>query len=306
MSRILFYAVLGLMGACGAAVSMGSLDPNVSFDSAREIWSDVLRDVDDVGLQATRASVHDEMKLGAELAAQIKSWGPEKQEESKYVEAVAQQLAPYVHRKGIRYQVHVIESPQVNAFALPGGQVYVLSGLLDFLESESEVAAVVGHEISHVDLRHAIERYQYELALKKVGGGDAGAMVELAHRLVAMGYSQDQELEADASGERLAIEAGYDPDAAEAVFKRMQVKFGEHAEEPATTPLGEVGQAVWQALGSYFQSHPPSQQRARQLAEMVARNRETIGGRVIYRGVRNYKERIPRSRQEFDAERHVY
>jgi len=124
--------------------------------------------------------------------------------------------------------------------------------------------------------------------------------------LVAMGYSQDQEVEADAAGERVVIEAGYDPDAAAAVFERMKVKFGEHRPARATTPLGEAGQAVWAALGSYFDSHPPSEQRARQLREMVARNRTTIEGRVVYRGVRNYKERVPRRKQEFDAERHVY
>lgn len=306
VSRKPFYAVLALMAGCGAAVSMGSKDPHVSLDSAREIWSDVLRDVDDFGLQATRVPVREEMELGTSLAAQIKTWGAEDPEESKYVAAVADELLPYVNRKAMRYQFHVIQSPQVNAFALPGGQVYVLSGLMEFLESESELAAVVGHEMSHVDLRHCVERYQYELALKKIGAGDAVGLVNLAHGLMAMGYSQDQELEADASGERLAIAAGYDPDAAAAVFERMKVKFGEHANPPATTPLGEAGQAVWEALGSYFQSHPPSAERARALREMAARNRGTIGGRVIYKGVRNYKERVPRRKQEFDAERHVY
>jgi beta-barrel assembly-enhancing protease len=306
MSRKPFYAVLVLMAGCGAAVSMGSKDPRVSLESARQIWSDVLRDVDDFGLQATRVSVHEEMQLGASLAGEIKSWGAEDPAESKYVTAVAGELLPYVNRKAMRYQFHVIQSPQVNAFALPGGQIYVLSGLMEFLESESELAAIVGHEMSHVDLRHCIERYQYELALKKVGGGDAAGLVNLAHGLMAVGYSQDHELEADASGERLTIEAGYDPDAAAAVFERMKIKFGEHANPPATTPIGEAGQAVWEALGSYFQSHPRSEERARALSDMAARNRSSIGGKVIYRGVRNYKERVPRQKHEFDAERHVY
>jgi len=306
MSREPFYAVLGLMAVCGAAVSMGSKDPQVSLDSAREIWSDVLRDVDEFGLQTTRVSAQEEMEFGAALAEQIKGWGAEDPKESEYVAEVAAELLPHVNRKAIRYQFHVIQSPQVNAFALPGGQVYLLSGLMAFLESESELAAVVGHEMSHIDLRHCIERYQYELTLKKAGAGGAAGLVNLAHGLVAMGYSQDQELEADAGGERLAIEAGYDPDAAAAVFDRMKLKFGEHAASRASTPLGEAGQAVWEALGSYFQSHPPSEQRARALRDLASGNRGTMGGRVIYKGVRNYEERVARSRQEFDAERHVY
>ncbi|HTB15320.1 MAG TPA: M48 family metallopeptidase [Bryobacteraceae bacterium] len=306
MSRKPFYAVLVLMAGCGAAACMGTRDPNVGLESAREIWSDVLRDVDEVGLHATRVPVHEEMELGATLAAQVSSWGTENAKDSEYVTAVAAGLVPHVNRKGMRYQFHVIQSPQVNAFALPGGQVYVLSGLMEFLTSESELAAVLGHEMSHVDLRHCIERYQYEIALKRVGAGDAAGLASLAHGLFAIGYSQDQESDADASGERLAIEAGYDPDAAAAVFDRMKVKFGEQAAPRAETPIGEAGQAVWEALGSYFQSHPPSEQRARQLREMAAKNRSTIGGQVIYRGVRNFEERVPRSGQEFAAERHVY
>src|SRR6266404_4486957 len=139
MSRMPFYGSLILVIGCSVAVSRGSLDPNVSFDSAREIWSDVLRDVDEFGLHATRVPAHKEMQLGAEIAAQIKTWGAEDPEASKYVTAVAQQLLPNVNRKSMRYQFHVIQAPQMNAFAIPGGHIYVLTGLLDFLESESEL-----------------------------------------------------------------------------------------------------------------------------------------------------------------------
>lgn len=306
MSRKYFYALLILMLACGAAVSLGQLDTNVSLDSAREIWADVLRDVDEFGLHATRVPAHKEMQLGNEIAAHIKTWGSEDPDASKYVSAVAGQLLPNVNRTAIHYQFHVIQSPQVNAFALPGGHVYVLTGLLDFLESEAELASILGHEMSHVDLRHCIERYQYELALKKVGAPDAGVLIGLAHQFASLGYAQYQELEADASGERLAIESGYDPDAAAAVFQRMKTRFGENTAPAASTPLGEVGHAVGEALGAYFQTHPPSAERARQLSEMVARNHRTLSGRTFYRGVSNYKSRIPRSTQESAAENHVY
>ena len=306
MSRKPFYAVLIMMLACGVAVSVGEMDPNVSLDSARVIWADVLRDVDEFGLQATRIPAHQEMQLGAKIAEEIQAGSTEDPEAAKYVAAVAQQLLPFVNRKAIRYQFHVIRSPQINAFAVPGGHIYVLTGLLEFLESEAELAAIVGHEISHVDLRHCVERYQYELALKKAGAGEVGAIARMAHQFAAIGYTQFQELEADASGERLAIEAGYNPDAAAAVFQRMKVKFGETAAAPATTPLGEAGHAVEEALGAYFQTHPHSEERARQLSSMVAKNHGSLAGRVFYTGVQNYKERIPRTAQEFPAEQHVY
>lgn len=295
-----FYAVLFLMLLCGAAVSLGQLDPNVNLDSAREIWADVLRDADQFGLHATRVSAAKEMQLGAEMASQD-NWGQENGEDGKYVDAVGRLLTPYLNRTGIVYHFHVIRSPETNAFALPGGQIYVLTGMLDFLQSEAELAAVLGHEMSHVDLRHCIERYQYELALGKAGG-----LVELAHGLAAIGYTQYQELEADASGERLAIEAGYDPDAAAAVFKRMEVKLGDADAPRAITPAGELGQAVEGAIGSYFRTHPTSEERYRQLTAMAARNREKLAGRIVYKGVWNYRNRIPRSAQEFPAEHRVY
>jgi beta-barrel assembly-enhancing protease len=306
MTKKYFYSLLTLMVGCGTAVSLGQQDTNVSFDSAREIWSDVLRDVDEFGLHATRIPAEQEMQLGASIANEVKVWGPEDAEASKYVAAVGAALLPGVNRKPIRYQFHVVQSPAINAFALPGGHVYVMSGMMEMLESEAELAAVLGHEISHVDLRHCVERYQYEIAMKNVGAGDGAALVGIAHQLVAIGYTQFQESEADAGGERLAIDAGYDPDAAARVFERMKVRLGEGSAEPATTPLGEVSQAMAQALGAYFQTHPPSADRARQMQAMTARNRTELAGRVIYMGVRNYKERTPRSAAEFAEEKHVY
>jgi beta-barrel assembly-enhancing protease len=304
MSRFYFYSILGLLTGCGAAVCLGKIDPDVSLESARAMWADVLRDADEIGLQATRVPAAQEMQLGDELAAQANTWGAEDPDAEKYVSAVAEPLLREVRRQDIHYHIHVIRSPGINAFALPGGHIYVLTGLLDFLQSEAELAAILGHEISHVDLRHAIERYQYQLAARKVGA--PAVAIEIAHDLVAIGYTQDQELEADRSGERLAIEAGYDPDAMAAVFRRMHSRFREPPRRPATTPAGEAGGAVADMIGSYFRTHPPSAERARQLSQMVSENRRELVGKMVYRGVRNYQTRIPRNVREFPREKRIY
>lgn len=306
MPRLPFVGLMLLMLGCGAAVWLGHPDPDISFDSAREIWADVMRDADDIGLEATRVPPAREMQLGVELAANATQLGPEDAAAEEYVQAVGDELTPHVDRTAIRYRFHVIQSPGINAFALPGGQIYVLSGMLDFLESESELAAVLGHEMSHVDLRHCIERYQYTLALKKAGVGGVGQIAELAHDLFALSYTQDQELEADAGGERLAIQAGYDPDAAPEVFRRMQIRMNEPKRTPGATPAGEIAQAAGEALEAFFRTHPPSEQRSRQLSAMVAQNRRTLAGRIVYKGVRNYRARTPRSRAQFPQEQHIY
>jgi beta-barrel assembly-enhancing protease len=301
-----FFALLALMAVCGAAVFFGRPDPSVSLDSARQLWSDVLHDVDEFGLHATRVSAYQEMQFGEQMSGEIRTWGKEDPQATRYVAAVGERLATNVNRKAIRYHFHVLQSPGVNAFALPGGQIYVLSGMMDFLESEAELAAVLGHEMSHVDLRHCIEQYQYQLALKKVGAADVGAIAGFAHQFVAIGYKQDQEMEADLSGQRLAVQAKYAPEAAAAVFQRMQAKLGETSAAAATTPAGELGQAVGEALGSYFRTHPPSAERSRQLAEMAVKDRRALAGQVVYTGVRNYRERVARSEREFPEEQHVY
>jgi predicted Zn-dependent protease len=208
---------------------------------------------------------------------------------------------PHLRRQGIRYQFHVIDSPQINAFALPGGQIFVMRGLLDFVESEAELAAVLGHEMSHVDLRHCIEHYQYEARLKKAGAPELGWMVEMAHRLMTMGFSPQQELDADAQGERLSVESGYDPDAEAALFTRMKARFHEPSRVQATTPAGEVTEAAGEAIGAYFRTHPPSEERVARVNDMLARHRENLAGR-FYVGKRNLRERVPRSSHEYAGE----
>ena len=196
--------VLALLVAGGTAAALGEVDEGVDFSAALETWGDVLRDADQLGLKLTRVSDAEEMVLGEAL---VDPWRPAvaAHPTEEYVAAVGQALVRRVRRPGVRYVFHVVDSPAVNAFALPGGQVFVTTGMLGFLESEAELAAVLGHEIAHVDLRHCVERFQYELALARVGLRDVGRYAEVFRRLAASGYSKYHELEADAQGLRWAI-----------------------------------------------------------------------------------------------------
>ncbi|MGA7409406.1 MAG: M48 family metallopeptidase [Bryobacteraceae bacterium] len=219
-----------------------------------------------------------------------------------YVGSVGRTVAEHVRRHDIRYQFHLIDSPAINAFALPGGQIFVTTGMLNFVDSEAELAAVLGHEISHVDLRHCIEHYQYEATLEKAGMPEAGQVAELAHRLATFSFTPSQELEADAQGQRMSIEAGYEPDAASALFLRMQARLHQPSRAPATTPYGEVSQSVGGAIESYFRSHPPSGNRSRQLEDMVNHHRTELQGRAFYIGKQNLHNRVQRSQQEYPDE----
>ncbi len=297
-----FGVVLAVLVAGAILATRGTSDPEVSLSSLVELWSDTLRDTDQIGMKLTRVSDAEEMRIGSDLARGVMNMGAEDAAASAYVAGVAQPLLPHLRRHGIRYQFHVIDSPQVNAFALPGGHVFVMRGLLEFVQSEAELAAVLGHEMSHVDLRHCIERYQYEAKFKKAGAPELGWIVEVAHRLVTHAFSPEQELEADAQGERLSIESGYDPDAAAGLFARMQAHFHEPPRVQANTPAGEAAQAAGEAIESYFRTHPPSEERVRKLNGMVARHRRELAGRAFYVGKRNLEERVPRSSRTFPDE----
>jgi predicted Zn-dependent protease len=274
-----FALVFSLLAAGAVLATRGTSDPQVSLSSVVDLWNDTLRDTDQIGMKITRVSDAEEMKIGADLARGVTDMGSEDADSTRYVTAVAQPLLSHLRRPGIHYQFHVIDSPQINAFALPGGQIFVMSGLLEFVESEAELTAVLGHEMSHVDLRHCIERYQYEAKLRKAGAPELGWMVEMAHRLVTLGFSPQQELEADAQGERLSVESGYDPDAEPALFTRMKTKFHEPSRVQATTPAGEVSEAAGEAIQAYFRTHPPSQERVARLNDMLARHRQELAQR---------------------------
>jgi predicted Zn-dependent protease len=302
MRKPRFLIILALLLTAVILAAIGKSDGKVGLSSLRYLWSDTARDTDQIGMRLTRLTDADEMALGAEISAPVLAEFHEDPDAAAYVTDVAKPFLHHVRRSGIQYHFHVITASGVNAFAMPGGQIFVTSGLLEFVESEAELASVLGHEISHVDLRHCVERYQVQYRLRKAGAGGLGSMLEFAHHLMIAGFKQDQESDADAQGEQLVVEAGYDPDAEAALFERMKKHLSEPSPYNATTPVEEVSKALGDVIGSYFRTHPPSGDRAVRLKLLVAEHARDLQGRRFYVGKQNLAQRIARSRQEFPDE----
>jgi predicted Zn-dependent protease len=142
---------------------------------------------------------------------------------------VAGLLAPLVGALGatpFRFELMVVDTPEVNAFALPGGFIVVNSGLLAEARTGEEVAAVLAHELSHVTLRHSTKRIAGGLGVSAalalvLGFVDLGAPAYTLSYLASLGYERDQEREADEQGQALLERAGISPLGMATFFERL-------------------------------------------------------------------------------------
>lgn len=147
---------------------------------------------------------------------------------SIYVTNIMKKIAAASDRPDIPFRITILDSPIINAFALPGGYTYVTRGLLALANSEAELAAVIGHEIGHVTARHSAQRQTAALGTAVLAGvlgavvnqkapGNKRAvndLVNLGGNAILAGYSRSQEYEADDIGVRTSARAGYQPEAA--------------------------------------------------------------------------------------------
>ncbi|HEX3582913.1 MAG TPA: M48 family metallopeptidase, partial [Thermoanaerobaculia bacterium] len=156
----------------------------------------------------------------------------------------------------------------VNAFALPGGHVFIGAGLVEHMTTEDELAAVLGHEVEHVDHYHCAERLQVEAALRKI---PLGMVLQIPVAVFQAGYSKDQELEADREGVRLAAQSGYSAAGAVRAFEMLQ-ELSHDQEERVRTPQDELTSVAASVLTGYFRSHPPTADRIAQVREMIERD----------------------------------
>lgn len=187
-----------------------------------------------------------------------------------YVDSVGQKLAKQSHRPGLHYRFTVLDSPEVNAFALPGGYVYITRGIMAYLNSEAELAAVVGHEIGHVTARHGV-RQQSVAQAANIGLTIASIFVpelntNLAQNLTNIlggallsGYGREQELEADRLGAQYLARADYDPQAIISVLrvlKNQELEDEKLAKQEGREPRRYSG---------LFATHPDNDTRLKQV-----------------------------------------
>ncbi|MBW8328951.1 MAG: M48 family metalloprotease [Thiobacillus sp.] len=187
-----------------------------------------------------------------------------------YVNGVGQRLAKQSHRPSLQWHFTVVDSPDVNAFALPGGYVYITRGIMAYLNSEAELAGVVGHEIGHVTARHGVRQQSASTA---VGVGailgsilvpgmnnQAGAsLLQTLAQAWTSGYGREHELESDRLGAEYLARTGYNPQAmieVIGVLKNQELFTAEQARRDGRQPRTYHGT---------FDTHPSNDARLRQV-----------------------------------------
>lgn len=237
------------------------------------VLGDVQRTAARVPASAARMSDAEEIEIGNALA-RMRPSAPDTELDAD-VARVGVDVARGARRR-LPYAFHVVASPSmVNAFALPGGHVFIGTGLIALMATEDELAAVLAHEIEHIDHYHCVDRYQSQRIASGVPG--VGAMVQLPLDVFAAGYSKTQELEADAEGTRLAAAAGYSPLAVVRLFEAMERTAGTQPRKAQTTragsPVEEVLNIPGDTLEGYFRSHPPAAERIARIKDVVRQDR---------------------------------
>jgi predicted Zn-dependent protease len=220
------------------------------------------------GLPAPNAlSTADEIKIGQQMDAQV-------QQQTKvlnnptiqaYVQQIGARLAAQAPRQDVPYRFTVIDDPKaVNAFALPGGHLYVFTGLMRMCDNEAELAGVMAHEIAHVSGHHHGEmiarQMQTEALTSLILGKNPGAAAQIVAGLVGQGaqagFSRANEAEADRVGMDLLFKAGYQPTAMLTLMQKMVAL--------------DQQQGGGGRLFALFASHPPTTERLARLQALLA------------------------------------
>jgi predicted Zn-dependent protease len=213
-------------------------------------------------------SQQQEVELGATTAAQVSAQLPLIRDAAvvNYINALGNQLAKVTDTRNLSWQFTVVDSKEVNAFAVPGGWVYVNRGLIERATNMSELAGVIAHEIGHVTRRHSVQQLQQAqganvgvtllCTLTKVcESGASQAAINIGGSALFAKFSRSDESEADAEGVATTVKAGISPAGIPAMFRLLLT-------ERQTNPG---------ALDAFFATHPLEEDRITATEAQIAK-----------------------------------
>ncbi len=191
---------------------------------------------------------------------------------SEYIGAVFKKLLRYVHRRDVGYKLRILDSTQVNAFAVPGGYVYITRGLLAYLNNEAQLAGVLGHELGHINARHMAKQMTYSMIaqlglnigmiaapeLKQFSG-----LISEGVKILFLKFSRDDEYQADYLGVLYSSEAGYNAYEMGKFFNTLK----------------RIEKANSSTLPEFLSTHPSPGNRINEIKQDIAK----VKGRIRYK-----------------------
>jgi predicted Zn-dependent protease len=213
-------------------------------------------------------STQQEVQMGQNYAAQVEKELPivRDPEVVRYINVLGDSLASVTDDRSLTWHFYVVDAKEINAFALPGGYIFVNRGLVERATTMAEVAGVLGHEIGHVTRRHSIKQMQKAqgantgmtlacILTNVCNTGIAQAGIQISAGGVFAKFSRDDESEADAEGVKTTIRAGIDPRGIPQMFR---ILLDERKARPA-------------AVDAFFQSHPLEENRIAATQDLIAK-----------------------------------
>ncbi|PKL39638.1 MAG: peptidase M48 [Spirochaetae bacterium HGW-Spirochaetae-1] len=224
----------------------------------------------------------DEKEYGEAIKARCDDHNDSGDKDYVYVNAVMSQISRFA-RKPFPYRVYMHESSSPNAFALPGGVIFVTRGLIKTLKSEAELAAILSHEMGHIELSHCLDVVRFQLLAGKTGNETLGKVADFAMNLLLRhSFSKTQENDADNYAFELLINSKYDPGAEGRAFAR----FLQYMKQNGMRDEREAN-----IIRDYFMSHPPMVLREEKFSEKAGIWWRKHDKEIRYVGTKNLKKR---------------
>jgi predicted Zn-dependent protease len=219
-----------------------------------------------LGLSACSVSSDQEAQMGEQTAREVQAQLPIVDDPylTSYINELGDTIASHTSRADLQWHFYIVNSHQVNAFALPGGYVYVNRGLIESTDRADELAGAMGHEIGHVILRHSVKQMQQEQKLGVVASlactltnicksGVAQAAINIGGSALISRYSRTDELEADSEAVENVLNVNIDPEGIPALFEVLM-------QQRQTQPSIVEG---------WFSTHPLEESRIQQARHLI-------------------------------------
>ena len=228
-------------------------------------------------------SVPQEMAMGEVFSSEVETYYPVLRDPrvAWYINHRGRMLAELSDRKDLPYEFGVVDSPELNAFAIPGGHIYMNLGMIEAMDNEAELMGILAHEIGHVVARHSMKTLSQgsivniigTIALNQYPNQWAALAANLFGTTGFLKMSRDAETEADALGYELMLRSGYDPEGMAAVFEKLLKLYSKQPN----------------LLDKLFSTHPPTRERIDAIRAMIRNNpppadslRSTVAFQEVY------------------------